>query len=749
MNKPLFAAVFILTSAISSGCAVHRPNLPWRTVDPITTRTANPEKCVGNIPLPNRIALDQLADDRIRKAMRCTSTERFKDGDFDTEFDLHVVEFDDQGLFWNRQQAEKALLDIAEVRKRSDVLVFVFFHGWFNNADVCNGKLACFRELLSLMAEAERADYRSKLEEFIPGASGTPRRVIGVYGGWRGETLAIEGLKGVTFWGRKSTAHTVGENGAVTELIAGLARIVHPQSNVDEPPAGPPAKPDLSSLIAVGHSFGGALLMSAIGNELNRAAGEALTPGGPAPRVVSRMADLTVLVNPAVEASRFDNVRRAANEATFSDEQTPILLTLSSEADTPNKILFPIGQALAFAQKAARSREQWQGMIQSLGTFRANHTHQLIAAGKAPSNGVRTAKCVCDSGIAEYRDVLLSDLLKGLQEEKGRDLTGSAADPAHGRRRDYRYSRLEPMQDTDPNSPFMMVQVDDDVIGGHSDIFNPRIVDFLLEFVVRSEAKTRLVRTRRAMPARRRFVQPQLAPAAVRQESCFDVTRSPDGPVSIVKLATNLTRKPRRINIERSPKNGQALTIERSLDENEREFPFNFTVSEATYKLSLPESPGDLCAPLEYRVPPEGERTPPFGHSAFIGLADGLGGQVGGSLSIKRLSFETSIIKSAGSHDARFTMDYAIGVRSKRGLAGIGVRERHEVADDVPFMIGYFHYTLELPGVRLLGKTWSSWMGLEVRPLAKSRADRTWAGQFDLGVRLQIRLPRERWFNGS
>ena len=55
------------------------------------------------------------------------------------------------------------------------------------------------------------------------------------------------------------------------------------------------------------------------------------------------------------------------------------------------------------------------------------------------------------------------------------------------------YSRLEPVRDVDPNNPFIMASVDPAMIGGHSEIFNPRFLDFLIEYIVLSEIKRSLV----------------------------------------------------------------------------------------------------------------------------------------------------------------------------------------------------------------------------------------------------------------
>ncbi len=55
-------------------------------------------------------------------------------------------------------------------------------------------------------------------------------------------------------------------------------------------------------------------------------------------------------------------------------------------------------------------------------------------------------------------------------------------------------SRLEPVRDVDPNNPFVMASIDPAVVNGHSDIFNARFLDFLIEYVVRSEIKRSLLK---------------------------------------------------------------------------------------------------------------------------------------------------------------------------------------------------------------------------------------------------------------
>lgn len=754
------------------GCQrLHSPNLPWRTVDLGTGNSANPDRtdCNGTENGPG--TLDDLTNEPTQKRTRCTSHEVYDKSETQSQFDLHIVEFDDQGLFWNRDQAEESLRRIRAVAETQDVLVLVFFHGWFNNADVCNGKLSCFRELVALVAEAERRlvePQRRETERARQVKTSLPRRVIGVFGGWRGQTLAVEGLKFLTFWGRKSTAHTVGENGAATELIARLTRIVrHQEVDASPDPSATTTQklPDsaadrdaagASSLIVIGHSFGGALLMSAVGNELSRAAGEALALEDRSSTVTSRLADLIVLINPAVEAARFDNVRRAAANATFSPQQLPLLLTLSSEADSPNKVLFPLGQSLASSQKAARSREQWQAMIQSLGTFRANQTHRLIAFGDAPPAPVRKVACQCDAGIRDYGEFLLEYLEEGPFQELGPlkglfragQLEGiSRKGLAHANRQEFRYSRLEPLQVIDQNSPFMMVQVDDDVIGGHSDIFNPRIVDFLVEFLIRSEVKRLLVQND-LVPAQRPVTIPGPFYPQPGKPRCFDVRRSPDGVVSTVRVDPSVLPQgnaARRLIFERVDPLGPfgPGSVERYIGADEGEFQFTFMPAPATYRI-WQES--QQCDPFEMYVEPLRERSQPFGAYGVLGMADGIGLQIGGALSAKRVALQSSVIFPA-ARISDPTYDIELGYRGVRTITGLGYRSRQGTKTDEAEKLAYFHCSLELPGLRLFKNTWSTWLGLDLSPVAKKTGSSAWTGHFDLAVRLQLRLPRERWID--
>jgi hypothetical protein len=130
-----------------------------------------------------------------------------------------------------------------------------------------------------------------------------------------------------------------------------------------------------------------------------------------------------------------------------------------------------------------------------------------------------------------------------------------------------------------------------------------------------------------------------------------------------------------------------------------------------------------------------------------IGMADGLGLQLGGTLQLSRprLVLEGSVIKKFGPW-SELTSDVGVGYRGNRSVVGAGHRWRLDFdRDQVTTRNVYTHFTLELPGARFLWQTWSSWMGLEFTPVEWQRERDTWEWDPSLAVRFQIRLPREHW----
>jgi len=83
-----------------------------------------------------------LSDARVQAAIQSTSIERY-DG-----YSIAVIEFDDQGRFWDRRQFAAMSAEIirqARADEDSGVGMVVFVHGSRHDATVCDKSLACFR----------------------------------------------------------------------------------------------------------------------------------------------------------------------------------------------------------------------------------------------------------------------------------------------------------------------------------------------------------------------------------------------------------------------------------------------------------------------------------------------------------------------------------------------------------------------------------------------------------------------------
>lgn len=506
--------VLLLAVAAGSSCIRH---VPTRTVDPLNPPADLPAPCAaagGSVSTSiTRLTASGPAGDQHRREVACVSHERHLSVSSGLTslphagFDLHVLEFDDGGQPWNLDQQDRTFEALRrQLDDPSGAVVVVFVHGWKNDAAVCNGKLACFRDVLEILAKAETA-FSSRSKTGAP-----PRRVVGVYIGWRGGTIRTRLLKQLTFWGRKHTAHTIGDNGGVSAVIERLRTMVAESRGALI--RGRSRSPfETTSLVFVGHSFGAALLYSAVATSLNASVGsaveqalgsdgKALSIAGASRRQTGRQpivvderpvrvrsgGDLIVLVNPAMEASRFANLNQVRN-LRFRPDQVPIFLTLASEGDDAVGGFFPLGQSLATLSRSARSRETWLSMVKGFGLYAPYHTHRIVAkpANDVPLSEKVSGTCRCGSNLGAFGDALIMRLTAfydALQQ-----YTPSPDTLRMAAYQEMLYARFEPVRDVDPNNPFIMASVDTAVIADHNDIFNPRFIDFLIEYVIRSEVK--------------------------------------------------------------------------------------------------------------------------------------------------------------------------------------------------------------------------------------------------------------------
>ncbi len=245
------------------------------------------------------------------------------------EFDLAIIEFDDSGTFWKREQLEDtvALIQRRNAESLDGVIVVPFVHGWKNNADpdLPDGDLAQFEGRLAGIA-------RTRL-----GADGAPPRLIGVFLGWRGATSRIWLQEQLTFWDRRQAA----ERMASLNMREAMFRIMRATGENER-----------SKCFIVGHSMGGLI----VGKTLSPSVTTLLLSYGS--EGVRMPAALVLLQNPALEALAswqfIDFLKRSGArvelrlpDGSSVDAPGPLMVSFTSEADTATGLSYPLGRRVS------------------------------------------------------------------------------------------------------------------------------------------------------------------------------------------------------------------------------------------------------------------------------------------------------------------------------------------------------------------------------------------------------------------
>ncbi len=243
------------------------------------------------------------------------------------DFDLAYVEFTERGNLFKRARMDDVLNHVRDLAAAPEgVLAVVFVHGWKHNAAAGDANVESFRELLTRAAEITQSK----------------RRIVGIYVGWRGQSVRPPVIEELSYWERKAVAEQVGKGG-VTELLVKLERIV-----IDS------RAPNKNLYLVTGHSFGGAIVLTAL-NEiiLERivaalpATGCQATPEANCACVESRpFGHGVVLLNPAIEANEAFQLKEVAARGCFGPNQVRLLHVISSDTDVATHEYFRVGQWL-------------------------------------------------------------------------------------------------------------------------------------------------------------------------------------------------------------------------------------------------------------------------------------------------------------------------------------------------------------------------------------------------------------------
>jgi hypothetical protein len=229
-----------------------------------------------------------------------------------SDFDLAFVEFTERGNAFDSDRVDKVLNKIREHAEGKGVVVITFVHGWKHNAEESDSNLIDFKESLAWVAENSGSLYG--------------RRLIGVYIGWRGASLDIPWIDNITFWDRKAVAEEVGKGG-VTKLLLELDQIDRVSAK--------------NTLVIVGHSFGGAIVISALSEVIaDRAISK--SENGVAGNTIG---DGVIVLNPAIEANQALSLVEASIDGEYSTDD-PYFISISSDADAATHYTFPLGQTV-------------------------------------------------------------------------------------------------------------------------------------------------------------------------------------------------------------------------------------------------------------------------------------------------------------------------------------------------------------------------------------------------------------------
>jgi hypothetical protein len=378
------------------------------------------------------------------------------------DYTLGIVEFTDQGWLFATNGRAQMLAVMNMLQKEADaggdLTLIVFVHGWKHNAHSEDPNARDFRAFLS----------RVKSE--------TPnRRIVGIYVGWRGLAVdAIEPIRSTTLLDRKQTAEHVAK-GSVRELFARINRF---QVNFTDE-----SKRTLVSVL-IGHSFGGLIVFNGVSQLLLDAAvdpeqSRPASGGRRDYRKVEPYFDLTILVNPAFEASRYEALHQVAACRRFPDGQTPVFLSLTAENDSATGFWFHAYRRIATLfekyyqpkdvgnqERSGRKGKQTHKELEedanrrTVGYVDRYRTHSLYLKGDVPPQ--------IDGYQSKFECANVCSPLA----------TASVVRPAPNAPVEFpaRNGQTmvlihEPRESCDPNNPFWVIQVNKKVISGHDGFF--------------------------------------------------------------------------------------------------------------------------------------------------------------------------------------------------------------------------------------------------------------------------------------
>jgi hypothetical protein len=374
----------------------------------------------------------------------------------------------------------KRLSEIYTANRKNGLSLVLFIHGWHHNADAQDRNVTEFRWLLRDFSIAEGG---RRLAEKAGENSGP--RLVGIYVGWRGESLTVPQLNKATFWERKNTAERVAQ-GTVRELFSRLdyfrdrARTNVAWNDLRRDDFDGQGDRNVR-MLTIGHSFGGLITYEALSSEFVRFAARASDKD-----FVSRLGDVVVIVNPAVEGARHEALMVAAQRvASLKPAQLPVVIVATSAADDATRVYFRWAREVSTLLERTPGREG-EAIVKAVGHNDRYRTHELKpcekdddackAACPAPRVTQRlSTKDMDKKAVDDYTFRLTQDIADEFELMRG--VAGKGF-----KKKQYLCSglRLEATPNQEPeHNPFWVVSTTEEIMEGHNDIFNRNFVSFI------------------------------------------------------------------------------------------------------------------------------------------------------------------------------------------------------------------------------------------------------------------------------
>jgi pimeloyl-ACP methyl ester carboxylesterase len=362
-------------------------------------RTEKPAVIPAILPEPKTDTAEFLA---CRTGTETKDENRLIIEDYENYF-IGFAEFDDQGWAYKRDEQLAVIkrridADIADPRyAETDFLVLVFVHGWHHNAHDNDCNVQEFRQMVRLAAEGTQDAINKKLLV-------RQRRIIGVYVGWRGESVDAPALRYLTVIDRRDAAERVAK-GSVRQLFANLH---------EEQVSAQRVRLDKMRTVVIGHSFGGLVAYSAMSqgqlNDLTLASSEIPRycdpndPRGDTRPSAAIWPDSLILINPAFEASRFEEFHRlvmgrAACIPPLTQPKralvVPSLIVVTAENDHWTGSVFTVGRSLSTLFEGydrtdpSATQAERTANLHAIGFVPAYETHRLdLPPGDGPAPAI-------------------------------------------------------------------------------------------------------------------------------------------------------------------------------------------------------------------------------------------------------------------------------------------------------------------------------------------------------------------------